>query len=185
MRALRRAAIIVFPLLLAGCYTASDDGTTLTIKMPLGARALAVLLPLGLLAILFALCFLPKKRPTLRLVFRILAIIGIALTVFPVICCVPSFAMDSIEISPTEIHRKTGFWFAPNDQRVQWQDVAAFEMGPDPRNADRPFPARVWHARTKSGASIQISPGDLGDSAEAEVRAKIESLGIKVEYTPP
>jgi len=184
MRRHLQAATVLLPLLLTGCYSSSDDGTTLTVKMALWLRALSILLPLFFLAILAALCFLPKKRPTLRLVFRIIAIIGIVLTIFPVICCVPSFVTDSIEVSPTEIHRRTGFWFAPTEQRVQWQDVRSFEMGPDPTNADRPISARTWHAHLKNGGIVRLSPGDLGKAAEDDVRAKIESLGIKVDYTP-
>lgn len=174
--------LLAFSLALAGCYSVHDDGTTLTIHYALWLRALSVLLPLGFLAVLAALCFLPKKRPTLRLVIRILAIVGIIFTLFPVVCCVPTFIIDSIEISPTGIHRKTGFWFAPTVQSANWSDIASFSMESDNSRPDRPLSARIWHARRKDGSSLKISPGDLGKAAEGEVRAKIESLGIKVDY---
>jgi len=167
---------------LSGCYSQYDDGTTLTIKLALWIRLLTILIPLCGLATLVTLCFLPKKRPTLRLIMRILAIIAMVISFFPVICCSPSASTDSIIVSPVGMKRETGFWFAPTRKEIHWENVTEFDMEPDTR--DRPFPGRVWTAHLGDGSTTSIPPGDIGDAAESVVRAKIESLGVKVNYTP-
>jgi hypothetical protein len=175
-RKIHLAVLLVSPLPLAGCYDVSVSGTSTTITLAFWIRLLTLLIPAAMVLALAFLWLIPRRFPTLRLVSRILSVIGIAVLLLPSACCVPGMWTDVIVITPERLTRATGFWFSPTTATVDLRETAFIvrESYTNPAGQTRSH----WVAHLRSGGTVPIPPGDLGDAAEADVRTALRANGV-------
>lgn len=167
----RRLWLAALLLSLSGCVNETHEGDKTTFRFALWVPLAVTAAAIAATGIGAAVRKQNKRLGYVLLIGGPVALVAVA----------PGMFLDRVDIDPNELFVRTGFWFVPNEQRVDLRQVTQIEIVAEKRRTRRGTRTDyklVFHRR--DGGSQTVSAGDLLKQSLPKIESLANEQGIQI-----